>query len=450
MKITRRQFTCGAALGVAGFAGLRPMEAAARPNVLLILSDDHQARALGAMGNNEIKTPNLDRLASEGTLFTHCFVSNPICTPSRAAILTGQYGFHNGVTFFGHTVQPDSPRWPSLLTDAGYVTAYTGKWHNDGRPSDHGYARMRHVFLGGMNNYDSIPVVQTASDDKQVVTGNPTEVFTDAALELLVGFDDRPWALTVAYTAPHDPRTPPADYEAMYRPDTLSLPKSFMPQPPFDTGTLEIRDELLLPRPLDPEAIQRETGRYYAMITHLDAQIGRILARLEETGQLDNTLIVFAGDNGLTLGAHGLLGKQTLYDEGVRVPMIVRGPGVQRGGKCGALVDLMDIMPTLCEVAGVEPEDIDGRSMLKLARGEAVPRRDAVYLHYDDLFRAVRTEQFKFIAYLKTGREELFNLRDDPYELHDLSEDSAFDELKTELRGKLTAWRQAMGEEGVK
>jgi arylsulfatase A-like enzyme len=236
----------------------------------------------------------------------------------------------------------------------------------------------------------------------------------------------------------------------MYPPDALSLPKNFMPQPPFDTGTLEIRDELLLPRPLDPEAIKRETGRYYAMITHLDAQIGRILARLEETGQLDNTLIIFAGDNGLTLGAHGLLGKQTLYDEGVRVPMIIRGPGVQRGGTCNALVDLMDIMPTLCEVAGVAPEGTDGQSLLPLARGEAAPKRDAIFLHYDDVFRAVRNDKFKYIAHLKTGREELFNLQDDPFELHDLAGDAAFSVTKIELRDKLNAWRQSVGDDGAR
>lgn len=379
-------------------------------------------------------------------MFTHCFVSNPICTPSRAAILTGQYGFRNGVTFFGMPIAEESPRWPRLLREAGYTTGYTGKWHNNGRPGDHGFERMRHVFLGGMHDYDSIPVVQGADDKAQEIARNPTEVFTDAAIALLDGFGAASWALMVAYTEPHDPRTPPAGYEAMYPPESVSLPKNFMPEPPFDTGTLDIRDEKLLERPLDPAVVKREIGRYYGMITHMDAQIGRILDWLETQGHLENTLIVFAGDNGLTLGAHGLLGKQTLYEEGVRVPMIVRGPGVRAGARVDALVDLMDIMPTVCEAAGVTAEDVDGRSLLPAARGEDADAREEVFLHYDDLFRAVRTERYKYIAHLKTGREELFDLEADPYELRNLAEEESVVDVKAGLKEKLERWRGSVGD----
>ncbi|MBI3118156.1 MAG: sulfatase-like hydrolase/transferase [Candidatus Hydrogenedentes bacterium] len=396
------------------------------PNLLLLLSDDHTFRALGAVGNHHIKTPTLDALAASGTYFSHCYVSNPICTPSRAALLTGQYGFSNGVTFFNKKIRPESPRLPRLLNEQGYTTAFIGKWHNDGRPLDHGFLRMRHTFLGGMHEHDSIPVVQGANDEKLLVPKNPSELFTDGAIELL-GELPEPWCLFVWYTAPHDPRHPPGNYARMYDEGSIPLPPNFMPEPPpHHQSTLDIRDEKLLPRPLDPQAIRHETAQYYGLISHLDAQIARLLEALDRHGQRSRTLIAFGGDNGLTLGAHGLLGKQTMYEEGVRVPLMLSGPGVPRGKTQDKLVDLMDVMPTFLEAAGAPvPDTVQGCSLL--ARHEHRPRsprirpRDTIFGHYDDLFRMVRRDRFKLIHTLKPDSFELFNLEEDPYELQDLS-----------------------------
>lgn len=448
---SRRQFlgtAAGTALGLMTAHTPRASAAPDRPNLLLIVSDDHHFRALGTESRGLIHTPNLDRLAAEGTHFTHCYVSNPICTPSRATMLTGQYGFRNGVTFFGHPIHDASPRWPQLLADAEYrQIGYTGKWHNDQRPLHHGFTAMRHTFLGGMHDYDRIPVVQGSDDPRAYVNRNPTEVFTDGALDLLESFRGGPFALQLSFTAPHDPRVAPPAYEAMYPPEAMPLPPNYMAQPRFDPGTLDIRDEKLLERPLDPMEIRRETGRYYAMITHMDAQIGRVLEWLESRGQFDNTLIAFVGDNGLTLGAHGLLGKQTLLDDGVRVPLIVRGPGVARGARCDALVDVMDLMPTLCEAGGAPvPEGVDGRSLWPHLRDAAAPGRDTVFGHYEDLFRSVRTRHYKYIHHLKTVREELFDLGADPYELHDIAGIPAHAETQTNLRNRLTQWRADMGD----
>jgi arylsulfatase A-like enzyme len=448
--ITRRTAMsriAGAAAGTAAAAAFMPAaHAAKQPNLLFILSDDQYFRTLGAAGNSEIRTPMLDRLAAEGTRFTHCYVSNPICTPSRAAVQTGQYGFRNGVTFFGHPMNEDSPRIARLLSEAGYSTGYTGKWHNNRRPVHHGFQHMRNVFLGGMHTYDGIPVVQGADDEKVDVPRQPTEVFTDGALELLDTLPE-PFCLFVCYTSPHDPRTPPPEYEAMYPPDSVSLPPNFLPAPPFDTGTLDIRDEKLMPRPLDPHALKTEIGRYYGLITHMDDQIGRIVAKLEATGKWDSTLTIFGGDNGLTIGSHGLLGKQSLHEEGVRVPLIVRGPGVKEGQTCESLVDLMDVMPTLCDAAGVEvPDAVDGRSLLPLCKGKKTESRDAIFCHYDDLFRMVRTPRFKLIDYIKLGREELFDLETDPYEVRNLVDSPHYHETLSDLRAKLHTWRKEMGD----
>ncbi len=420
----------------------------ARPNVLLIVSDDHWYDALGCAGHPIVRTPNLDRLASQGVRFTHAFVEIPICTPSRAAFLSGRYGPGNGVTFFSHKIK-DVAFWPEVLTTAGYQTAATGKWHNDGRPGTHGFSWTRNVFLGGMCDYTDPKLIQGLDDKPQVVKGNITELITDAAVGFLAERDqNRPFFLYVAYTAPHDPRTPPPRYEQMYPAAKMPLPDNFMSAPPFDPGTLDIRDEKLLDRPLEPSEVRREIGRYYGLITHLDSQVGRILKELDERNLDDNTIVVFMGDNGLTLGSHGLLGKQTLYDEGVRVPLIIRHPaGRLRGEVRDALVGLLDIFPTVCEWTKTPtPEGLDGRSLAALYAGSAPKVRDEVYGRYDNLFRSVRTDRYKLIQYLALGKLELFDIQKDPLELNDLADDPAMKATRDDLLARLMKWREVQND----
>ncbi|GMU21530.1 MAG: sulfatase [Phycisphaerae bacterium] len=414
------------------------------PNVLLIVSDDHQHSAMGCAGNPIVRTPHLDRLAAEGVRFSHAFISIPICTPSRAAFLTGRYGAHNGVTFFGHKMRPEVPTLAQVLTRSGFQTAFTGKWHNDGRPGHHGFTWTGNVFPGGMCDFTDPRLCQGLADKPQVVPGNITELFTEAAVRFLETRDaSRPFFLNVAYTAPHDPRTPPPAYESMYYAMKIPLPGNFMPEPRFDPGTLSIRDEMLLPLPRDPEIITREMARYYGLITHMDTQIGRILDALDRRGLTDNTIVFFAGDNGLALGAHALLGKQTLHDEGTRVPLIIRHPRLgQRGQVRDSLVDLIDLMPTACEWTETgRPEELDGFSLADVYTGRITQVRDAVFARYDDLFRSIRTSRHKLIQYLKLGREELFDVAADPLELQDLSADASLSGTRDQLRRQLQQWR---------
>lgn len=427
-----------------------PAVAASPPNVLLIVSDDHQHSALGCAGNAIVKTPNLDKLAREGVRFTHAFVSIPICTPSRAAFLTGRFGAHSGVTFFNQKIREEVPTWPGVLGRQGYQTAFTGKWHNDGRPATRGFEWTANVFLGGMSDYLDPQLTQGAKGAPQKTRGNITELFTDAALCFLRERDaQRPFFLYVAYTAPHDPRTPPPEYERRYDPDRMPLPGNFMPVPPFDPGTLQIRDERLLPRPLDPAAIRRETARYYGQITHLDTQIGRLLEALQRQGLAGNTIVLFAGDNGLTLGAHGLLGKQTLYDEGVRVPLIIRHPGLNLHGRTrDALVYLFDLLPTVCAWTNCSaPAGLDGLSLDGVYRGAAPEVRDAVFGRYDDLFRSIRTQRYKLIQFLKLQREQLFDLQADPLELQDLASEPPMSQIRRQLHDRLMEWRHRCGDD---
>ncbi len=418
-----------------------------RLNVLLILSDDQRHSALGAAGNKYVQTPNLDRLASQSVRFTHAFVSLPICTPSRATLLTGRFEQSHGVTFFGRKLRDEVVPCPRVLAEAGYQTAFTGKWHNAPAPDVFGFQWRANMFMAGMGGYTD-PLLSQPGEKPKRVKGHATELFTDAAIRFLKERDTaRPFFLYLAYTAPHDPREPLPRYEKMYDPQQIPLPPNFMPAPPFDPGTLEIRDEKLLPLPRDPERIRVETARYYGLITHMDEQIGRVLKELEDQKLADRTIVIFASDNGLTLGAHGLLGKQTLYDEGVRVPLMIRHPRLDRAGQTrDALVYLADLMPTLFDWTGVTPpEGIEGRSLNAVYAGRQEQVRDAVFGRYDEKddprFRSIRTERYKLIRYLKLGREELFDLSKDPYELKDLSEDAAMRSIREDLHRRLCDWQ---------
>lgn len=428
-------------------------QAQERLNVVLLLSDDHQYLALGCAGHSIIRTPNLDRLAMEGVRFSQAYVSLPICTPSRATLLTGRFEQSHGVTFFGRRIGDDVVPLPRAMAKAGYQTACTGKWHNVRGPDHYGFEWMANMFIGGMGPHRNPKLTQRLGDKPQVVEGFTTELYTDAAVRFLKERDrSRPFFLYVAYTAPHDPREPLERYERMYPAKDMPLPKNFMPAPPFDPGTLEIRDEKLLPLPRDPEQIRTETSRYDGLITHLDEQIARILKELEDQKLADRTIVVFAGDNGLTLGAHGLLGKQTLYEEGVRVPLIMRHPRIgQRGRTSDALVYLADVLPTVFEWTGLAlPEKVEARSLARICSGEADSVRDAVFGRYDEKddprFRSIRTERYKLIRYLKLDREELFDLREDPYELKDLSGDASMESVKQTLRGQLHEWVKVQGD----
>jgi arylsulfatase A-like enzyme len=235
----------------------------------------------------------------------------------------------------------------------------------------------------------------------------------------------------------------PQKYYDLYDPAEIELPPNFQPEHPFDTGALRIRDEMLAAFPRDPEEIRRHIHEYYAMISHLDAAVGRILDALEKTGEADNTLILFSSDNGLAVGQHGLMGKQNLYDHSVRVPLIFSGPGVPEGRQVSDLVYLQDIFPTLSEMLHVPaPESLQGQSFASaFATGQepqaARSPREALYLAYADSIRGLTTGRYKLIEYAAAGTQ-LFDLEQDPWEQNNLVEDPAHADLLQKLRRQLT------------
>jgi arylsulfatase A-like enzyme len=214
---------------------------------------------------------------------------------------------------------------------------------------------------------------------------------------------------------------------------------------------MTVRDEQLEAWPRQPEAVRRHIADYYAMIAHVDDQVGRVLAELEAAGEAENTILVFASDNGLALGQHGLMGKQNLYEHSVGIPLVFAGPGIPAGARCRSLCYLLDVFPTLCDLASVPiPASVEGLSLVPAMAGPSAPVRDSLYHAYRHVQRAVRDDRHKLIAYNSggTGAEQLFDLEDDPMEMDDLIDSPAHTAVATQLRERLHAWRQQVDDHG--
>lgn len=443
-------------LGLLSYVSFSTTLAADRLNVVLLLSDDHNHRALGCSGNPVIRTPHLDHLADEGVYFQRCFTPNPICTPSRACLYTGQDSWSNGVTFNGKPVREESPLLPKLLAAAGYETSFIGKWHNDGLPWTRGYATGGRCWIGGEFDHFRIELTPFGKKlaDRRPAGVYSSTAFTDDAVAYLGGGRDRPFLLVVAYTVGHDVFRAPPGCEGKYAPAEVPLPPNFLPKPPFEQFFPQIRDETVLPFPRTEASVREATAEYYAMIEHLDGQIGRILAALEGNGLGSNTLVVFGSAKGLSLGSHGIIGKQTMYEEGIRTSLIVRHPALKPVSHTqDALVSNMDVLPTICEAAGIAiPAAVEGRSLLGLYDGSRTERRERLFFSYHDpnrftVTRAVRTERHKLVQHLVTGERQLFDLGRDPYEIENLAGRPEWAEIEGKLERELIQWRER-GPEG--
>ncbi|WP_332369740.1 sulfatase-like hydrolase/transferase [Spirosoma telluris] len=251
----------------------------------------------------------------------------------------------------------------------------------------------------------------------------------------------KPFYLYVAFTSPHDPRTPTEAFRKRYPSGKIKLPANFLPQHPFDNGELAVRDEKLLPRPLTEAQTKEELALYYGMISELDAQIGRILDELKKQGLTKNTLVVFAGDNGLAVGSHGLLGKQNLYEHSMRVPLIISSPTLPQNQRVEALTYLADIFPTVTDILGFPaPPTVESQSLLPFIKNPQKKGRPSVYYAYRDLQRAVRTDDnWKLIRYNVNRKEttQLFDLNRDPYETKNLADNPAFSQKRQQLEARL-------------
>lgn len=400
---------------------------------MFLLSDDQRVDTIRALGNRHIKTPNLDRLVHDGFTFTHAFCMGStvpaVCVPSRAMLFTGRSLYRSLAPVTSGNIPLRAALWPEEFRKAGYATVGIGKWHNDRDSYARSFSAGGPIFFGGMSDHNKVPVFdydtsgRYPTNKQRIAHVNSSELFANAAISFIrTQSTMKPFLLYVGFTSPHDPRTPPADFAALYDAEKLPLPKNFLPQHRFDNGEMEVRDETLLPWPRKEEAVRKEIAAYYAMITHLDHQVGRILDALDATGKRGNTIVVFASDHGLALGSHGLLGKQNLYDHSVRAPLLFNGPGIPRGRRSDALCYLYDVFPTLCALGGLNvPNTVEGEDLTLLMHDTGARVREEIFGAYGNVQRMVRTDRWKVIYYPHNDRTQFFDLRDDPHETRDLA-----------------------------
>jgi arylsulfatase A-like enzyme len=395
-----------------------------RPNILFLFADDLRADALGCYGNPYVQTPNLDRLAQNGTLFSEAHIlggnHGAVCAPSRAMLMSGKGFFRVADKLSGVTT------WPMLLRQNGYNTFMTGKWHNEPAAVSASFMEAKNVMLGGMADHYQTPMSDMKSDGtftEPVKKGFSTDHFAETAIQFLEKQSaSKPFVTYVAFTAPHDPRSPLPEYLKRY--GNAPLPPNFMPVHPFNFGSdMTVRDEMLAPYPRTNEVIKSQLTEYYAMITHLDEAIGKILNKLKEKGLDKNTIVVFAADNGLAMGSHGLLGKQNLYEHSMRVPLILSGKGIPKNQRKDAFVYLFDLFPTFCKMLNVSaPKDLEGKDLSGVIQGKTQSVREQVFTAYTFTQRAIRDRRWKLIRYPKVDYTQLFDLQTDPYELNNLAQ----------------------------
>ena len=368
-----------------------------KPNILFLLADDLRPDGIGALGNPHVKTPNLDKLVERGFVFRHAYVFGAhigsVCLPSRTMIYTGCQLFNHVGRGAGKAAT-----FPQVMKTAGYATIRSGKF--GANPND-----LCKAFDVHLNGY------KAAANASNIIS--------------FIGehAGKAPLFLHMASNEPHDPQFAPPEFYSMYKPEELPLPPNFLPQHPFNNGEMVIRDEQTLPWPRTREDVTGKLARYYASITYWDAQVGRIVQTLKEAGQYDNTIIIIAGDNGLSLGEQGLLGKQNVYEfGGMHVPLVFAGPGIPKG-QTDAFAYLMDIFPTVCELIGSKiPSGIDAKSLAPVIAGKTQIVRDYAFTSYTDSQRAIRDQRWKLIRYPKINLSQLFDLQNDPHEIKNLAE----------------------------
>ena len=414
------------------------------PNILFIFADDQCFNTIREMGNEEVYTPALDELARRGTVFTTAYNMGgwhgAVCVASRTMLNTGKFLWRaNALENRLDTLAARGQLWSMEMEKLGYDTYMTGKWHVNIQPPE----IFNHVgtVRGGMPG--AVPEMYDRPLDENDWEWTPWDTafggfwkggthWTEVVANETIGFLDRasaserPFLMYVAFNAPHDPRQSPKEYVDMYPLEDVGIPDNFLPEYPYkdDIGcSAGLRDEKLAPFPRTEYSVKVHRQEYYAIISHLDAQIARILAHLEETGRAENTYIFFTADHGLSVGQHGLMGKQNMYEHSMRPPLIVVGPDVPKGKRKKMAVYLQDIMPTAIEYAGGEvPEWVEFNSLRPYIEGKnTISAYPEIYGAYMDLQRMIRLDDYKLIVYPKAGVIKLFDLINDPAEKYNLA-----------------------------
>lgn len=449
-----------------------------KPNVLFILTDDQRFDTIRALGNNEISTPNLDRLVERGTAFTNAHIpggtASAVCMPSRAMINSSRTLFN--LEQNGKEIPECDVTMCQAFRGAGYSCHGIGKWHNGTDSYTRSFTSGENIFFGGMWDHWNVPVCDYRADgnyDCEVpfvpnFSGNQipvhvladkihpgvhsTELFTESAVDFINSYDsEEPFFVYLSYLAPHDPRTMPEKYRTMYKAEDITLPPNFMEMPAFSFGWADRgRDEAVASFPRNPDEIKQHIADYYAMISHIDDNVGRLINALESKGILDDTIIVFCGDNGLAIGQHGLMGKQNVYEHSVHIPLLISGPRIPAGLKLDQYVYLLDVYPTLCDLCDVEiPPTVEGKSFSEMFTDNELVTREDLYFAFQARIRGISDGKYKLIEY-RTDRlkmTQLFDLEKDPWETHNFYDFNGYDEIVARLRKRMLEYRKEWNED---
>ena len=417
--------------------------AADKLNVMVLVSDDQRFDTIHALGNERIRTPNLDRLVKEGTTFTRAYcmgsMQGAVCVPSRAMFLSGRSLHRVPVNL------ADTPTLPEIFGKSGYATFGTGKWHNGPASYARAFQDGDTIFFGGMSDQFKVNVQPFDTNGKypklnaKIGDKHASTLFVDSAERFLKKQKgDKPFFCYVAFTSPHDPRTAPEEFRKKYDPAKMVVPKNYLPVHPFNNGEMKVRDEALAPWPRTEAEVKKQLADYYAMIEHLDFEIGRLLKLLDDTKQRENTLIVFYSDHGLAIGSHGLFGKQNLYDHSMRAPLIFSGPGIPKDKRTNAMCYLFDVPTTICAAADVKTaKAMEGENLGHVMKGDKETCRTQIFGAYRDVQRSIRTERWKLIRYPQINKTQLFDLQSDPDETKDLAGEGEHAERVKDLSQKL-------------
>ncbi|MBI4832299.1 MAG: sulfatase [Candidatus Lindowbacteria bacterium] len=447
--ITRRNaLRTMAGISVAGLAGFTLGEYVwaaeqqtpkRRPNIVFILSDDHRYDYMSCVGHPFLQTPNLDRIASEGVLFSNAFVTTSLCSPSRASFLTGQYAHTHGVKNNLTTWRDENVTFLELLKEAGYDTAFIGKWHMPGK-----FPNLRGIDLfitftvqGGQGRYFDCPLIingmETAARKPYV-----TEDLTDYALEFIEKKRENPFCLYLSHKAVHHQFLPPPEFEHLYDNVELKLPKEADQWVTMTNGNM-------FAGTFGP--LQKHVRNYCETLVAMDQQIGRVLKKLDDMGMSNNTILVYAGDNGYFWGEHRLLDKRWPYEEAIRIPFIVRYPALIRepGRKAKQMTLNIDLAPTLLSLVDMPvPRNMEGESFKPILLDDSAPGRKGWLYEYFKEFpynvpehRAVRTQTHLYVEYEGRRRPELYDLTSDPREMNNLIGSPEGERLRPELKETL-------------
>lgn len=437
-----------------------------KPNILFIFADDMSYETIGAFDLLDIDTPHLDSLVESGASFTNAYNmgawGGAVCTASRSMLNTGRFLWKAQAN-----VKPDiseNRMWSQRMQQAGYQTYFSGKWHVPNANPEGLFNVVKNV-RPGMPNQTPEGYNRPKDPEDYAEGWKPwetkyegfwkggkhwSEVLADDSADYLktAAKEDKPFFMYLAFNAPHDPRQAPKEYIDRYPLERIKMPENFLAQYPYADAIcgLKLRDEKLMPYPRTEYSVKVNRQEYFALITHMDDQIGRILDDLKASGKADNTYIIFTADHGLAVGHHGLSGKQNMYDHSVRVPFLVVGPDVKPGSRIDTPVYLQDLMATSLDIAGASADTVDFKSLLPLLRGESTDHYDAIYGAYMNRQRMITIGDWKLISYPTAKVERLFNVKKDPNEMNDLAGNPEYSSKLEKMRNALAELSEEMND----